>query len=242
AGKSASVSKTYDSFIGFILGTGTNTCYIESNRNILKKPGLDPRKSQIINIESGNLGNPPRTALDIEFDNTTANPENYTFEKMISGAYLGNLSLHVLKRAATDNVFTQETARQILELPQLSSEDASNLDTMYGNKLNPLGRCISSAEDEIHCVTIIDSLIDRAAKLVAANLAAVVLKTDKGKSEELPILMTIEGTAFYRMHNLRERFENYFSDYLSGKLKRYVEFTEVPQSSLVGAALAALVE
>jgi hexokinase len=242
AGKSASVSRTYDSFIGFILGTGTNTCYIESNRNILKKPELDPGKSQIINIESGNLGNPPRTALDIEFDKTTANPGNYAFEKMISGAYLGNLCLHILKRAALENIFTKETALQILELPNLSSEDASNLDSMYGSKLNPLGRCITSEEDEINCVTLIDNLIDRAAKLVAANLAAVVLKTDKGKSEELPILLTIEGTAFYRMHNLKERFQNYFSDYLSGERKRYFEFTEVPQSSLVGAALAALIE
>ena len=30
AGKSASVGRSYDSFIGFILGTGTNTCYIET--------------------------------------------------------------------------------------------------------------------------------------------------------------------------------------------------------------------
>ena len=36
AGKSASFGREYDSFIGYILGTGTNTCYIESNRNILK--------------------------------------------------------------------------------------------------------------------------------------------------------------------------------------------------------------
>ncbi len=136
----------------------------------------------------------------------------------------------------------KETARQILELTQLSSEDASNLDSMYGNKHNPLGKCISSEEDEINCVTIIDSLIDRAAKLVAANLAAVVLKTGKGESAEHPILMTIEGTAFYKLHRLKERFEKYFSGYLNGEFKRFVEFTEVPQSSLVGAALAALVE
>ena len=39
AGKSASFGREYDSFIGYILGTGTNTCFIESNRNILKIKG-----------------------------------------------------------------------------------------------------------------------------------------------------------------------------------------------------------
>ena len=84
AGKSASFGKDYDSFIGFILGTGTNTCYIESNRNIGKVKNLDPAKSQIINIESGNFRKVPQTDLDIIFDNTTVNPGDYKFEKMFA--------------------------------------------------------------------------------------------------------------------------------------------------------------
>lgn len=242
AGKSASAHKSYDSFIGFILGTGTNTCYIESNRNILKKPGLDPDKSQIINIESGNLGKHQRSELDISFDNTTANPGNYAFEKMFSGGYIGNLCLHILKRAAGETVFSEESARRIMELSQLTSEEASNFVRLGGKGTGPIEKCITDDRERESCVAIIDCMIERAAKLVAANLAAVVLKTGKGKSAEHPILMTIEGTAFYKLHRLRERFEEYFSGYLSGELKRFVEFTEVPQSSLVGAALAALVE
>ena len=41
AGKSASLRHDYDSFIGYILGTGTNTCYIENNLNIHKNKSLD---------------------------------------------------------------------------------------------------------------------------------------------------------------------------------------------------------
>ena len=242
AGKSASAHKSYDSFIGFILGTGTNTCYIESNRNILKTPGLDPSKSQIINIESGNLGKHQRSELDIAFDNTTANPGNYAFEKMFSGGYIGNLCLYVVKRAAGEDVFTKESARLILELPQLSSGEASNFVRTSGKGEGLLEKCFADEGDRERCVALIDCMIERAAKLVAANLAAVVLKTGKGKSSEHPILMTIEGTAFYKLHRLKERFEEYFSGYLSGELIRFVEFTEVPQSSLVGAALAALID
>ena len=50
AGKSESFGKSYSSFIGFILGTGTNTCYIESNAEIKKNHGLDCTRRQIINM------------------------------------------------------------------------------------------------------------------------------------------------------------------------------------------------
>ncbi len=102
-------------------------------------------------------------------------------------------------------------------------------------------RFLRVRQDEESCKTIINSLIDRAAKLVAANIASVVLKTDKGKFPGRPILITIEGTAFYKLHNLKGLFEKYFTEYLTEENKRYVEFTEVPQSSLIGAALAGLI-
>jgi hexokinase len=126
AGKSASFGRVYDSYIGFILGTGTNTCYIESNRNISKVKNLDPAKSQIINIESGNFRKVPQTDLDILFDNTTVNPGDYKFEKMFAGGYFGGLCLSTLKSAAKEGVFTSGTSSKILELDDLSSEDLNN--------------------------------------------------------------------------------------------------------------------
>ena len=69
-----------------------------------------------------------------------------------------------------------------------------------------------------------------------------MLKTGKGKDAGNPILVTIEGTAFYKLHNLRKRFEEYLGGYLEGERKRYLEFTEVKNSSLLGAALAGLID
>ena len=241
AGKSASVAHKYDSYIGYILGTGTNTCYIESNKNILKLKNLDAAKSQIINIESGKFGKVSQTDLDIIFDNTTVNPGDYKFEKMIAGGYLGGLILSVLKSAAKEDTFTPETAAAITSLNELSSEDVSNFATHPLSGNSPLHKCIIDKTDKENSIRIIECIIERAAKLVAANIAAVIMKSNKGKSAELPILITIEGTTFYRMHKLLSYFEKYLKDYLSEERKRYYEFTEVKQSSLVGAALAALI-
>ena len=242
AGKSASHGKDYDSYIGYILGTGTNTCYIEKNRNILKTEKLDRDKSQIINIESGDFGKPPRTELDILFDKTTANPGSYKFEKMFSGGYFGGLTLFVLKTAASEGLFTEKTANRIIRINELSTSMANSYVSIQIQPGNFLVDAVKDCRDAENCRYIINALIDRAAKLVAASLSAVVLKCGKGMSEDKPVLITVEGTTFYSLHNFRSRFENYFNEYLSGEKKRYVEFTGVAQSSLIGAALAALID
>ena len=196
----------------------------------------------IINIESGNFGKVPRTDLDISFDNTTMNPGNYIFEKMFSGGYFGGLCLFVLKAAAKEGLFSNQISGRLNDIRELSAEEANSFVSDINTENNVLMSCFSAEEDKRCSSYIIDTLIDRAAKLVAANLSAVVLKTGKGRSPGKPILMTIDGTTFYKLHNLKVRFEKYFSEFLSGDRKRFVEFTEVEQSSLVGAALAGLID
>ena len=242
AGKSASIGRSYDSYIGYILGTGTNTCYIEKNGNILKNRGLNHEKSQIINIESGDFGRPPRTDLDILFDKTTTNPGSYKFEKMFSGGYFGGLCLFILKAAAGEDVFSSQTGKELFKIDELTSWDANSYVAEQAAQENPLVESIINPNDAESCKIIIDALIDRAAKLVAASMSAVILKCGKGKSPEKPILITVEGTTFYKLHNFRSRFEDYLNEYLTGNRKRYAEFTEVAQSSLIGAALAALID
>ena len=53
------------SYIGLILGTGCNACYIEKNENIKNKfvEDLDKNEYQIINIESGSFSKAPRVKL-----------------------------------------------------------------------------------------------------------------------------------------------------------------------------------
>jgi hexokinase len=242
AGKSASYGRDYDSFMGYILGTGTNTCYIETNRSILKNPELDPGKSMIINVESGNFGKAPRTDLDISFDNTTMNPGNYTFEKMFSGGYFGGLCLFVLKAASKEGLFSIPGTEMLNNIAELTAEEANSYLSAVNSNGNVLVKCFTNAEDREKSSYIIEGLIDRTAKLVAANLAAVVLKTGKGTESEQPVLITVEGTTFFKLHNLKERFENFFYEFLKGDRKRYVEFTQVEQSSLIGAALAGLID
>ncbi|WP_167615740.1 hexokinase family protein [Maribellus sediminis] len=239
AGKAARAIKNYDTYIGFILGTGTNTSYIEANRNITKTDGLNMEGSQIINIESGAFTLAPRTDIDLAFDNTTKNPGRYAFEKMFSGGYFGGLCTEALKTAAKAGVFADPSAFENME--ELSTEQVNNYVHGIEAAKSVLPGVFTHESDKLIAAEIIDGLIERAAKLVAANLAAVILQTGKAKSREKPVLMTIEGTTFYKLHNFRTLFENYLNDFLSGENKRYYEIVEVENSSLLGAAIAAIV-
>ena len=242
AGKSASGGRQYDSFIGFILGTGTNTCYIEQNINIIKKPELRRNGSQIINIESGDFGRPPQTALDIQFTNSTTDPGSYKFEKMFSGGYFGGLVLCVLKKAAGEGVLSPSAAEAIRRISDLPTWDANSFVAGQISNEHPLNQALKENTDAESCRQIIEALIDRAAKLVAGSMAAVILKCGKGLTPEKPVLITVEGTTFYKLHRFSYQFETYLNDFLTGNSKRYFEFTEVEKSGLVGAALAAMID
>ena len=241
AGQAATAGREFDTYLGFILGTGTNACYIEQNANITKAPGLDKKGSQIINIETGNFNKMPRTDIDIAFDNTTKLPGRYTFEKMIAGGYFGGLCTMALKMAAAEDVFSAETKVNMKNLGELTSEEVNKFVSCIDLKANVLSDILVEKEDKEAAAVIINAFIERAAKLVAASLAAVVLKTGKAKTPDKPILMTIEGTTFYKMNNFRIMFEAFLQGFFSGENRRFYEIVEVPNSSLIGAGIAAIV-
>jgi hexokinase len=241
AGQAATAGREFDSYIGFILGTGTNACYIEDNMNITKTPNLDKKGNMIINIESGNFNRMPRTDIDIAFDNTTKLPGRYTFEKMISGGYFGGLCTTALKMAAAEDVFSAEAKVRMKDMGELTSEEVNKFVCSIDLPANTLSAVFLSKEDKAAASEIINAMIARAAKLTAASLAAVILKSGKGKSAEKPVLMTIEGTTFYKLLNFQVMFEAYLQGFFSGENRRFYEIVEVPNSSLIGAGIAAIV-
>ncbi len=246
AGRAASFDKNYDSFVGFILGTGTNCAYIESNKNILKKPELDPAKSQIINIESGGFSKGPLSDIDKEFDKSTKNPGDHTFEKMISGAYLGPLTLMTIRKAAQENLFSAATSSMLDDIKELTTKDISDFLQKPTKGNNPLSSVIANHHDDLtdsDLATLLDlvqAIVERAAKLTAINLSSASLKSGKGSDPNRPVCIVAEGTTFYKLHNLKSRVEFYLNQYLKEQKGISFEIIGVENATLIGAAIAGL--
>ncbi|WP_320127807.1 hexokinase [uncultured Sphaerochaeta sp.] len=239
AGKAAPLAIPYSGYIGFILGTGTNTAYVESNANILTVPTISG-ESQVINIESGNFDFCPGR-LDEEFFASTKQPGQYHLEKMISGAYIGPMSNLVIHKAIEEGILSQTFKERFAKYEPINTTVMSNYLEMPFNKDYALVACTDGNEDDARALwLILDSIIARAAKLTAANLASTVLKSGKGDDPRKPICINADGTTYYKTEYLKEYTQYYLHTYLQLERKRYVNFVRIDDSPIIGAAIAAL--
>ena len=226
--------------IGFILGTGANTAHIESA--IPKINFNDNKRPQIVVSESGAWAYGRRGKLDLEFDASTSQPNQYTLEKAASGAYLGNLRLHILKRAVLDGLLSFDKKNALLEMEKLETR---NLNAFLHNPLafeGVLGSLFSQNEvDAISTLLHIESIItERAALLSASLLAGTVLHTGAGRDPLRPLRIAVEGTTYLRYHHIRESLDARLETLLCKIHAPHYIIAPVEQASLQGAAVAAL--
>jgi hexokinase len=242
AGKSAGVAKDYSAYVGFILGTGTNTAYVEQNARITKRTDLDPAESMVINVESGGFRSIGQTVFDKEMDAQTTDCGYYTFEKMISGAYLGSIGFIVLKAAAKEGLLSATAAAEIRSWNALSNK---HLDDFCGNAPgadNPFLNAAFTAEDHAAVKRLCTPVYERAAVLTAVNLASAILKTGEGKDPARPVCVNVDGSTYYK--TLTADFQNRVKRELAALLQPRgiaYELIKVDDSPVIGAAVAGLV-
>ncbi|ORX75210.1 hypothetical protein BCR32DRAFT_225264 [Anaeromyces robustus] len=92
----ASAYSDPQTFIGVVLGEGTNAAYVEKIENIAKWKGPQPESGKmIINTEWGSFDEEklvlPINKFDELLDQNSLDPGKHVFEKMISGFYLGEI-------------------------------------------------------------------------------------------------------------------------------------------------------
>jgi len=240
-GMSSRPGREYDGYVGYILGTGLNGCYLEKNKRI-PKVDIKDDKSQVINTECGCFAHFPRGKADKDFDATTVCPGNYYLEKVSSGGYFGPLCSVVLQEAVEKDLFSDKAAAALKKLPVLKTLYPDNFLHNPQEEKNPLVEALKegSEEDREILYWLIDGLLERAAKVIAGSLAALVLRNEGGHSPLHPVCLTVDGTTFYAYKNFRSRVESYLDAILVDKHQRYYEIIRVEDAPLLGAAIAAL--
>lgn len=240
-GKGITAHRTFDSYIGFIFGTGTNMCYIEDT-NKIKKLNDGKEDTMIVNMESGAYNKLVRGVMDEQLDQTTSNPGDYQFEKMVSGRYLGELTFLVLKKAAEEGLFSELCKEALSNLSRCELVDVSLFMANPHDKDNQLVKCIACDTDRTMFYYLIDAMIERAAKACAMQLSSVILKTNKGLYPDRPVAIVAEGTTFFKLKGYKEKLDYYMKAYLNKEEKRYYEFVSGEDLNLIGTALAALLK
>ena len=245
AAKATEGDKTYSSYIGFILGTGTNTAYVEKNKNILKMAGLDPEGSMIINAESGAFDKAPRSKFDDAADAKTGNPGIGLLEKMIAGAYLGGVGLEIYKAAAKEGLFSKEAASALGGLGALETMDFDNFCAGFKKegRDNVLDTIFANPDDAKMAKRLGLPVFERAAVLTAVQLAAFVIKSGEGADPSAPVAINADGSTYYKTRAIP--FDATVRRELDEMLvqRRNVHYAITPQvddAPMVGAAIAAM--
>jgi hexokinase len=225
---------------GFILGTGFNTAYAE--KNIPKIGFASETDPQIVVCESGGFNPRYLGPLDREFDGGTKNPGAYSQEKASAGAYLGPLTLQILKQAVRDGALAFRASGELLAWNTLQTKDLNEfMHTPLAGE-GPLGNLFGKGErDALSTVAYLTSIITkRGALLSAAVVAALVERLGAGHDPFVPVRIAVEGTTYLIYKGMREAFEANLHMMLNRDGPRFYVISPVEQASLLGAAVAGL--
>ncbi|XP_041865244.1 hexokinase-2-like isoform X1 [Melanotaenia boesemani] len=195
--------------IGMIIGTGTNACYMEEMKNVTRVEGEDGR--MCINTEWGGFGDDGSlkdilTEFDEVVDKTSINPGVHTFEKMISGMYLGEIVRLVLVRLTEDKLLFKGKASAALLtqgtfetkfISEIEEED-TGLETAK-KILTELDLDWDSVDARVVRL-VCDTVSSRSARLCAAALATIAnhIRVNRGL-DHLETTVGVDG-AVYRKH------------------------------------------
>ncbi len=230
----------FSSYIGFILGTGMNSAYIQE-----ESPAYKDLKKQIIVCESGKFKDLILSDFDKALDDASEKPGTGLMEKQCSGAYLGPLAFQTVTCAAKEGLFSKEFANSLLELKSLSQiEMDSFLHAPYSTSSILASKSAEFADetDYTRLFQLLDALVERAARLATAILAASVIMSGEGKKAEQPVCILCDGTSFYKTYKVNSRVVGYLEDILVKQRGLYFQTLSCDNDITLGSAIAGLME
>ena len=230
----------YDDYIGFILGTGTNTCCLVPASSVTKSPETAAMSGDtVVNLESGQFSRLLRGTVDLEIDAESELHNDHIAEKMISGAYYRVLFGKTLKLAAKEGIISSESGANIEKLGYISS---AMIDDFC---VSPMGGCaiadaLVTEADRIFAEEINKMLLERAAVIAASCIHAIMRL--RGFGADKCTAVCADGTMLRLNPVLLPRMKELLAEYGARHGLGSVEFVFAGDATLLGCAWAALTD
>jgi hexokinase len=106
----------------------------------------------------------------------------------------------------------------------------------------PLADLFTTKKDKDIAAGIINDMLERGAVFVAGNIAAVILKTGKGKTPADKVLIVADGSTFFKFSDYNKKVEKHLKKcFALLKETRYYDIIDgqIDDINLKGAAIAA---
>ncbi len=239
--------RAYSAWLGIVLGTGFNCCYLERNCTILKDRNLRNRSgSSIINIEAGEFSHVNQTRADRMMSKLTNEPKRAIVEKMIAGGYQGKLLECLVRCALEDGFFSRGFSERFRDKQHdVTASDLSVFLKTGGKEgfLYELSLCDGAVTKDTHMLfTLAERLIDRAAALTAAIVTAVLCHVQSGMDPLHPAFIAIEGSAYGKNQIFQSKIHEYLLEYTEKNHGFYTRVFLGRNVNRIGSAIASFVK
>ncbi|XP_037043340.1 hexokinase type 2-like [Bradysia coprophila] len=236
--------------IGIVLGTGSNACYVERADRVQHwETERHNEHHVIINIEWGAFGDNGsldflKTEFDRSLDLRSLLATSFTFEKYISGNYLGELVRTVLETLWDKKLFLTKAPPELFPLEWNFTSDLISLieqDTIDGQQ-HRIKKILSDFgyeqrhydDDDLATIQFVSALTSyRAAKLVSITTAIMLNRMD-----EEDITIAIDGSLYKHHPRMKTWLEDIIAERAPNKLFRLILAED---GSGKGAGLAAAI-
>ncbi|XP_075535605.1 hexokinase-4-like [Dermacentor variabilis] len=210
--------------IGLIMGTGSNGCYLEKAEKVQKieaEPERWKRKDAlsevIVNVEWGAFGDNGvldfiKTELDRVVDDQSLFPGSFTFEKLLSGEFLGDVVRQILAELIRRRALFGGNEAAVLELEKRGTFTAVDVSLFLEEEdthaRDIVSRFKGSTEritgDDITLFRHVCGVVSaRAAALVSVCLAELLERVDK----PTPVTIAVDGSLYKYHPTLRGHVE-----------------------------------
>ena len=212
--------KSYDAYIGLIVGTGTNMAtFIPSDKITKLDPECHVQGLIPVNLESGNFYPPFLTAVDDTVDATSDSLGKQRFEKAVSGMYLGDILKAAFPLEEFEEKFDARKLTAIMNYPDIHKD-------IY--------------------VHVAHWIYNRSAQLVAASLAGLIALLKSYNRDIHRVCLIAEGSLFWSESRKDKNYNILVMEKLQELLRELeledveVHINSMDNANLIGTGIAAL--
>lgn len=212
--------KSYDAYIGLIVGTGTNMAtFIPSDKITKLDPECHVQGLIPVNLESGNFYPPFLTAVDDTVDATSDSLGKQRFEKAVSGMYLGDILKAAFPLEEFEERFDARKLTAIMNYPDIHKD-------IY--------------------VQVAHWIYNRSAQLVAASLAGLIALLKSYNRDIHRVCLIAEGSLFWSESRKDKNYNILVMEKLQELLRELeledveVHINSMDNANLIGTGIAAL--
>lgn len=224
-------------YLGVTWGSSIDVGFVAPGSIVLRWPGI-PGDLTLFTGGFSQAQCVPFGLVDYSKDRDCYAPGLDLYLKMVSTDYLGEIFRLVMIKAAERKLLSFGCSRDILSLTQLDLETVLQFmaDPQAGGTLAHFCR---EPEDREVALVVAQAALERAARLVCANLAAVIQFIGGGRDANAPVCLSLQGSAF-SAPPLMAIFEAQVQAYLRDTLGLHVTLWQGDNALPVGTAAAAL--